>query len=66
MEMNDSDDEKIHDDSINQQVVRKMQKLKEGIYQKAEKNIKASQKRMKKDYDKKHSMMRVCMGGKLS
>ena len=59
MAMNASDDDDIEEESPNQQVVYRMQELKREIYKKAQKNIKASQMRMKEDYDKKHCSMRV-------
>ena len=44
-----SDDEESDEESPNQQIVERMQELKN----KAQKNIKASQKRIKDQYDKK-------------
>ena len=54
-----SDDDESDEESPNQQVVERMQELKNEIYKKAQKNIKASQRRMKDQYDRKHCLMRV-------
>ena len=61
IEVNRCDDEDTANQSTYQQlqVAERLKALKEGIYKKAQSNIKASQKRMKKDYDKKHYLMKV-------
>lgn len=61
MVMNASGDEETEDESANQHFVERMQKIREGIYKKAEMNIKSSQKQTKEDCDKKHCLMRVSM-----